>query len=110
MCDKVAEGIKKSNKLLQKRPFATVPFMGSGNTCILDADTESRLKYGRDTFVPKSIDPLSGVTINRFVPLIPCIQSNVQNPQNLVPTHWVRGGADTRAVIRNIDYRKQCLS
>ena len=104
-----ASGIKKCDKLLQSRPFITVPFMGAGKTTILNPDVESQLKFGEDTFVPKSIDKLSGISINRFIPLIPCIKDNIQDPKHLVPTEWVRGGADTRAVIRNIDYRKQCL-
>jgi len=106
----VSTGIKKSDKLLQTRQFLTVPYMGAGNTVTLDADTESRLKFGDDTFVPKSINPLSGITINRFIPLIPCVKNNIQDPKHIVPTNWVRGGADTRAVIKNIDYRKQCLN
>ena len=105
----IASGIKKCDKLLQARPFITVPFMGAGNTCILNADVESKLKFGEDTFVPKSMNELSGITIDRFIPLIPCIKDNIQDPIHLIPSSWVRGGADTRAVIRNIDYRKQCL-
>ena len=99
----------KCGKLLQARPYSTTPYMGGGKTCTLFPNVESKLKFSEITTVPKSINSLSGITIDRFIPLIPCIEDNIQDTKHLVPTHWVRGGADTRAVIRNIDYRKQCL-
>tara|TARA_B100001248_G_C27363468_1_gene447719 strand:+ start:983 stop:1405 length:423 start_codon:yes stop_codon:yes gene_type:complete len=99
----------KCGKLLQARPYVTTPYMGSGKTCALYPNVESELKFSEITTVPKSINSLSGITIDRFTPLLPCIKDNVQDTKHLVPTQWVRGGADTRAVIRNIDYRKQCL-
>lgn len=108
--NKLTSDKNKCGKLLQARPYATTPFMGSGKTCILNADVESQLKMGEDTGVPKSINTLSGITINRFIPLIPCIENNIQDPIHLIPDKWVRGGADTRSTIRNIDYRKQCLN
>ena len=74
------------------------------------SDVESKLKLGEDTFVPKSMNSLSGITIDRFEPLIDCIENNIQDTKHIVPEHWVRGGADTRAVIKNIDYRKHCLN
>ena len=83
--------------------------MGTGKTCSLYQDAESQLKMGEDTHVSKSVNSLSGITIDRFIPLIDCIKENVQNPKHLIPEHWVRGGADTRSVLKNIDYRKECL-
>ena len=108
--NKLTSDKTKCGKLLQARPYATTPYMGSGKTCILNADVESQLKMGEDTGAPKSINTLSGITINRFIPLIPCIEQNIQDPVHIVPDKWVRGGADTRSTIRNIDYRKQCLN
>ena len=99
----------KCDKLLQSRPYATTPYMGNGKTCVIFPDVESQLKMGEDTYVPKSMNSLSGVTIDRFEPLIDCIEDNIQDTKHIVPEHWVRGGADTRAVIKNIDYRKTCL-
>lgn len=46
--------------------------------------------------------------INTFVPLLDDIRVQIQNPKNLIPEYWVRGGMDTKAVIRNIDYLKSC--
>ena len=98
----------KCTKLLQTRPYATTPYMGGGKTCSLFPKEESELKFSEITSVPKSVNSLSGVTINRFTPLLPCIKDNVQDTKHIIPTDWVRGGSDTRAVIRNIDYRKEC--
>jgi hypothetical protein len=108
--NKLTSDKMKCGKLLQARPYATTPYMGSGKTCILNADVESHLKMGEDTGTPKSINTLSGITINRFIPLIQCIEQNIQDPIHIIPDKWVRGGADTRSTIRNIDYRKQCLN
>jgi len=47
-------------------------------------------------------------TIDRFEPLVPWLRGEVQNTKHLVPEYWVRGGMDTRAVVRNIDYLKSC--
>jgi hypothetical protein len=99
----------KCGKLLQARPYITTPYMGTGKSCALYPDVESKLKFAEITTVPKSINSLSGITVDRFIPLIKCIEENIQDTKHLIPTNWVRGGADTRAVIRNIDYRKDCL-
>ena len=100
---------EKCTKLLQARPYATTPYMGTGKTRSLFPDAESQLKMGEDTHVSKSVNSLSGITIDRFIPLIDCIKDNVQDPKHLIPEQWVRGGADTRSVLKNIDYRKECL-
>tara|TARA_B100001123_G_scaffold415905_1_gene516930 strand:+ start:375 stop:809 length:435 start_codon:yes stop_codon:yes gene_type:complete len=107
---KLTSDKNKCGKLLQARPYATTPYMGSGKTCTIFPDAESKLKMGEDTYVPKSMNSLSGITIARFEPLIDCIEKNVQDTKHIVPDHWVRGGADTRAIIKNIDYRKACLN
>lgn len=108
--NKITSHKHKCGKLLQARPYATTPYMGNGKTCVVYPDVESKLKLGEDTFVPKSMNSLSGITIDRFEPLIDCIENNIQDTKHIVPEHWVRGGADTRAVIKNIDYRKHCLN
>lgn len=99
----------KCDKLLQARPFATTPFMGNGRTTIIHPEVENKLKLGEDTYVPKSMNSLSGITIDRFEPLIECIENNIQDTKHIIPEKWIRGGADTRAIIKNIDYRKDCL-
>jgi hypothetical protein len=71
----------------------------------LNPDVMSKLYSGEIT---KDRTSIRGKEIDRFIPLIPALEEQVQNPKNLIPTYWVRGGMDTRAVIRNIDYMKTC--
>jgi hypothetical protein len=47
-----------------------------------------------------------GVAIDRFEPLVPHVKQNVQNTQHIIES-WVRGGVDTREIVRNSDYLKQ---
>ena len=47
------------------------------------------------------------VSIDRFVPMVSCLK-NIQDPRNLIPEYWVRGGMDTRTIVRNINYMKSC--
>jgi len=80
------------------------PFKGA-QTMSLKPDVMSRL-YSSELTKDKQTD--RGKSIDRFVPLIPELEGQIQNPKNLVPTYWVRGGMDTKTVIRNIDYLKTC--
>lgn len=78
--------------------------------------------YMANSFDPKNIDQLSKLEtgeirnsgllrereVDTFTPLLDDIRTQVQNPKNLIPEYWVRGGMDTKAVIRNIDYLKSC--
>jgi hypothetical protein len=91
----------------EKRVFNTEnyflpPYMGES---YLDADVLSRNYFGEMTH---GREIRRGVEINRFVPLIPAIRAEIQNPVHLIPEFWVNGGMDTRTVIRNIDYMKTC--
>ena len=79
------------------------------NSSDIKKNLDNITPYLEDTHVAKSVNSLSGITIDRFIPLIDCIKENVQDPKHLIPEHWVRGGADTRSVLKNIDYRKECL-
>lgn len=98
----------KATKLLQERPFITVPYMGAGQTSIVQPDIWSKMQGGETTRTNKGCNSLSGVTINRFTPLVPCLKENVQNIQHIIPTYWVRGGMDTRGQVRNINYYSEC--
>ena len=77
----------------------------ASHTMALNPDVMSKLYSGEIT---KDRTSIRGKEIDRFIPLIPALEEQVQNPKNLIPTYWVRGGMDTRAVIRNIDYMKTC--
>jgi hypothetical protein len=94
---------------LYTRPYATVPYMGRGST---DSVLESILQSGEDTSQKKQCNTLSGVYIDRFVPMVPCLAQNVQNPIHLVEEvaakDWVRGGIPSRDIVRNTDYLLKC--
>lgn len=75
------------------------------HTMALNPDTMSQL-YSSE--ITRDKTSLRGKEIDRFVPLLPSLENQIQNPKNLVPTYWVHGGMDTRTVIRNIDYLKTC--
>lgn len=98
----------KSSKSLDTSKFLNSPFLGSGETVLKYPDLKSKLLSGEDTFMPKSCDTLSGVSIDRFTPLVPCLEENVQDTTHIIPEYWVRGGMSTRNVIRNIDYMRTC--
>jgi hypothetical protein len=98
----------KQSKLLEASPFKTTPYLGAGRTSIVRPDVYSNLVQSKLTQDKKSVSPLSGVTIDRFIPLVPCIKENIQNPTHIIPKYWVRGGMSTRSIIQNIDYIDQC--
>jgi hypothetical protein len=68
-------------------------------------ELEDRIKQGNNTGAHRSCNVLSEVSINRFTPLLPCLEQSVQNPQHIVPV-WVRGGEPTR----DIDNQKKFLT
>ena len=80
---------------------------GVGDSCIEDS-----LLEGEDTSQPRTCNTLSEITINNFFqPLVPSVKDS-QNPEHLVPEvvdqNWIRGGAPSRQIVRNIDYRYKC--
>ncbi len=93
---------------LDTRLFPGSPFLAQGQSTLKNPDLASRLLYGQNTRTAKSASSLADASIDNFIPLIPCIQENVQNTQHIIPEYWVRGGQSTRAIIRNIDYIKSC--
>jgi hypothetical protein len=98
----------KDKQQLQSREFKGSPYMGAGQTHIVNPVLYSKLVSGNDTRVKKAADTLAGVSIDRFIPLVPCLQDNIQNPEHIIPQYWVRGGESSRAHIQNIDYYKLC--
>jgi hypothetical protein len=90
------------------RLFPGAPYMQNGQSILKNPDLSSRLKYGEDTRVSKSANLTSNYSANNFIPLVPSIAENIQNPEHIIPTYWVRGGMSSRTVVRNIDYLKAC--
>lgn len=97
-----------SRQQLRVRPFRSTPYMGTCRAPLMDSDTYSALISGEQTRTGRTCNSLSGVTIDRFTPLVPCLQQNIQDPVHYIPQYWVRGGMDTRAYLRNADYLKAC--
>ena len=95
---------------LYTRPYSTVPYMGRGP--LADAALETILQSGEDTSQKKQCNTLSGVYVDRFVPLVPCLKQNIQDPIHLVEEvasrDWIRGGIPSRDIVRNTDYLKKC--
>jgi len=98
----------KSSKCLDTSHFLGTPFLGSGESTLKMPDLKSRLIVGEDTSQAKSCNTLSGISIDRFTPLVPCLEENVQDTKHIIPEYWVRGGMSTRNIIRNIDYMRTC--
>ena len=109
---------KKNPKVpnqLFTRPYATVPFMGrgSGNSFV-----ESQLRIGEDTLIRKQCNTLAGINIANVdpnhMPMIDHLRENVQNPVHIIPHDalegWVRGGAPSRQIVRDIEYLERCGS
>lgn len=97
----------KMPQQLSTRPY-NVPYMGAGETHIVQPDVYSHLMSGAETRVKKASDALSGVSIDRFIPMVPCLAKNIQNTDHIIPEYWIRGGESSRAYIQNVDYFKMC--
>lgn len=100
---------KCPNQLFQ-RPFLTVPLMARGPG---DAVLETQLLPGEQTKEKRQCNSLSGVSIdNFFTPMIDHLRLNVQDPSHIIPEHvqdgWIRGGSNTRLIVRDVDYLERC--
>ncbi len=93
---------------LDTRLFPGAPFLAQGQSILKNPDLSSKLMQAQHTRSNKSQGSMVDVSIDNFVPLLPCIKNNIQNPDHIIPEYWVRGGMSTRSVIRNIDYLKAC--
>lgn len=100
----------KTSKLLETRQFTTLPYIGAGSAggMGMNPDVDSELRYGELSLERKSVSDLSGIFINRYTPLVPCLRDNIQNVNHIVPRYWVNGGMSTRGVVKNIDYLREC--
>lgn len=92
---------------LFQRPFATVPFLGRGQS---NPYLESQLQQGDYLTNKRSVNLLSEQPMTGNYPLIQSIASSVTNPANLVESvahdGWVRGGASSRDMY--YDDANQC--
>jgi hypothetical protein len=94
---------------LNQRTFKTAGYKSAGHTNNNYIDVESRIHIGLDTRSHgRACGNYADVHIDTFTPLVPCLRDEVQNVKHIVPEYWVRGGASTRVVVRNIDYLRMC--
>jgi len=91
----------RCRKQLAPRLTLTQPFMGRG---LGDVCIENELQGGEDTTQRKQCNALASVHIDTFIPMIPCLQQNVQNPVHIIPEDnrrdWVWGGVPSRQAMR----------
>jgi hypothetical protein len=94
----------KSRMQLCQRTFGGVPAIGLG---IVMPEVEDRIKQGELRYSRRTCDstnPLEA-NIDTFVPLVPCLQKIVQNPDFIIPS-WTWGGVPTR----DVDQQRQFLN
>jgi hypothetical protein len=72
---------------------------------ILEPTLESELIHTEGTRTSRACGVLSGMGIDRFDPLLPCIDAVMQNPDTVIND---RSGSNTRAWVRDEDYIKNC--
>jgi hypothetical protein len=95
----------RCNVRRQNRPFLSVPYMGGGRG---NPDVESLLLHSEQVRIGKECGTVTEQTFEgQFVPMIPTLQQNIQNPQNLIPevaaSGWIRGGLPSRSYIRDVN-------
>lgn len=89
----------KSKSCINSRPFLTVPYMGPGQTSVINSDLHSSL-----IMTETSRQKLSEIDDPRFIPLLPSLRSE----QGQVEP-FCRSGVSSRGVRRALDYKKECL-
>lgn len=99
------EGRSRCPLRIQSRPFTTVPFMGRGRG---NHELESKLQQSEFVRTGRECGTVTETFFSgQFVPLIPHLESNVQNPKNLIPeiaaNGWLRGGIPSRQYVRDLN-------
>ncbi len=92
-------------KTLDTRTFNNMPYIGPGSGSI-KTDIEDKMQRSAQTNTRRSeTQQRFGDT---FIPLIPEIETAMNNVDHFVESNWVRGGISTRSVKQNMDYAKSC--
>ena len=101
----------KASKIAFPRSIITMPFMGAGQTSIINPDLDSALTRTGVTTNKRSYnpDPIKSRTY-RPMPMIDGIAREIQDPVHIVPNYWQWGGIDTHGQTRSMSYaRENCL-
>lgn len=98
----------KGPKSLKTRVFAGGPDLRRG---VYYPDVESKIRPGETTTMGRSVNVLSGVSINRFTPMLESLAQTIQNPNHIIPEDardgWVRGGMSSRNYVRDTEGKRQ---
>jgi hypothetical protein len=79
-----------------------------------NVNDENVLINSTDTLKKRACNTLSGISTLelQYTPMVPKLQKEVQNTNHIIPENskrdWVRGGLDTRSLMRNYDYSRKC--
>ena len=87
---------ERGRQQLAPRVYFAAPDLSRG-----DVKDDSEVRLGEVTF--DRADALSGISIDRFAPLLPAKQREVQDPRTIV-SDGVRGGQNTRDITRTVAY------
>lgn len=100
----------RCKKQLHPRLSLSQPYMGRG---LGDVCIENELQGGEDTLQKRQCNALSGIHIDTFIPLVPCLKDNIQNPVHIIPEDnrkdWVWGGIPSRQTMRQREYQRRCV-
>uniref|UniRef100_A0A6C0IWW3 Uncharacterized protein n=1 Tax=viral metagenome TaxID=1070528 RepID=A0A6C0IWW3_9ZZZZ len=96
---------------LKERLHKTTPFLINKDKSI---PKETNLLHSESTLLKRPCNTLSGITIDRFIPQIPVLKENIQNPRNLIQEinnkNWIRGGQPSRQYIKTKEYLNKCIN
>ena len=104
------DGCRK-DKQLDHSLFIRPPIKASGMTRILADNVAENSKITRSvsTSTRKSVNTLSGATIDRFEPLVPWLEKHIKSHASKMQPVGQQTSIHTRAQMRNCDYKKRCL-
>jgi hypothetical protein len=95
---------EKSKTSLFTRFYQGGPSLGKGHTI---PDLESRLLHSQDSGQQKNCIRTAEVDYDRFTPLLPCLEKNVQNVKHVVEP-WTHGGDNSRILMRDSNTLRKC--
>lgn len=94
----------REKEQLCTRWYQAGPNIGRGG---LIPAIESKLQMSEDTHDMKDCDIVAERDFNRFIPMIGCLASSIQNPQNIIMP-FERGGKITRDYVMDNKYLEKC--